>query len=124
MAAGTATASEETQGTVKKITFAWVSGTAGEAGTATVTTTKAYSGAIARLVTVPSGTAAPTDNYDIVVNDADSTDVLMGAGANRDEANTEQVLKSSLGYVANDTLTLSVTNAGTSKEGTVYLYIR
>ena len=96
----------------------------GEDGTASGQTTKVYNGAIMRLVTVPSGTAAPTADYDIVVNDQDSTDVLMGAGIDRHTSNTEQVLASSLGVVAYDKLTLSVTNAGTSKEGTVYLYIR
>jgi hypothetical protein len=46
------------------------------------------------------------------------------AGANRDTANTEQVLGSSLGCVANDTLSLVVSNAGDTKQGTVYVYIR
>lgn len=42
------------------------------------------------LLTNPGGTA-PTDNYDIVLNDSDSLDVLQGVGANRDTANTEAV---------------------------------
>lgn len=50
--------------------------------------------------------------------------MLMGAGADRSNASTEQVLASSLGIVANDKLTLSVTNAGDTKSGTVILYIR
>lgn len=35
------------------------------------------------------GSAAPTDDYDIVVNTAGGADLLGGAGANRDTANTE-----------------------------------
>lgn len=48
----------------------------------------------------------------------------MSAGLLRDTANTEQVLASSLGVVANDTLTLLVTAAGAANAGTVYVYIR
>lgn len=119
------TITEETYGSVKKVKWAWTSAADGTVGAAAVssTTTNAYNGEIIRLVTDP-GATAPTDDYDIVVNDADGNDVLMGAGANRDTTNTEQVLASSLGCVANDTLTLLVTNAGDSKVGTVYLYIR
>ena len=119
--AGTVVTTEETFGTVKKVSFAW---TSSSGGAADATTTNVFSGAIMRLVTVPDGTDAPTDNYDVVVDDADGNDVLMGAGADRDTANTEQVLASSLGIVANDKLTLAVTNAGNAKKGTVILYIR
>lgn len=120
--AGTVTISEETYGTVKKIAFAW---TSSAAGAADGTTTAHVSGEILRLVTVPgAGGAQPTDLYDVAVNDEDGTDVLMGAGANRSNASTEQVLGTSLGCVANDKLSLAVTNAGNAKSGTVYLYVR
>ncbi len=123
---GTVVVTEETFGSVKKITFAWTSENGGaNAGKASKTTVNHYNGEIIRLVTVPgTGGDAPTDDYDITVTDEDSTDVLMGAGANRDTANTEQVLASSLGCVANDKLTLNVSNAGNAKKGTVHLYIR
>lgn len=122
---GTVTLTEETFGTVKKITFAWTADTGANAGKATKTTASVYSGEVIRLVTVPgTGDDAPDDNYDVAINDEDGTDVLMGAGADRDTATTEQVLASSLGCVANDKLTLSVTGAGDTKKGTVYLYIR
>lgn len=115
------TITEETFGAVKKIAFVW---TSDAAGAASGTTDGVYSGSVERLVTVPDGVAAPTDLYDIVVNDEDDTDVLMGAGANRATATTQQVLASSLGIVANDKLSLAVSNAGNAKQGTVYLYIR
>ena len=119
------TITEETFGTVKKVTWAWTSAADGSVGAAAVstTTTNAYSGKIEMLVTDP-GATAPTDNWDLVINDEDGTDVLAGAGANRDTANTEQVLAASVGIVANDTLTMLVTNAGSGKTGTVYVYIR
>jgi hypothetical protein len=122
---GTVEISEETFGTVKKIAFAWTSENGGaDDGKAQKTTGNGYSGEVIRLVTVPDGVDAPTDDYDVQILDEDNTDILMGAGANRDTANTEQVLASSLGCVANDKLTLSVANAGNAKKGTVYIYIR
>lgn len=122
---GTVVVTEEMFGPVKKVKFAWTSGTGGDVGAATKTSTNVFSGSIERLVTVP-GTAGdqPTNLYDIVINDDDGNDVLMGAGANRSNAATEQVLASSLGCIANDKLNLSITAAGDTKKGTVYVYIR
>ena len=119
--AGTVTIAEETYGSMKKLTWTWLCDASGDADGQT---TEVYTGAIRRLVTNPDDSDAPTDNYDIVVNDEDGNDVLMGAGANRDTANTEQVLASSLGVVANDKLNLVVSNAGNAKKGVVYLYLR
>lgn len=119
------TITEEDYGTVKKIKWAWICAADGSVSSAVSTTTGAYSGEVIRLVTVPgAGALAPTADYDITVCDADGTDVLMGAGANRHTSNTEQVLASSLGCVANDKLYLTVANAGADNAGTVYLYIR
>ena len=122
-AVGSVTYSEEVFGTVKKIGMSWTCDASGAvSGTLTASV---YSGELRRLVTVPAAAgSAPTDNYDVTVLDEDGTDVLMGAGADRDTANTEQVLASSLGIVANDKLELRVANAGNAKSGTVYLYIR
>jgi hypothetical protein len=58
------------------------------------------------------------------MSDQDSTDILMGAGANRHSANTEQVIASSLGIIANDKITINVTSAGSSNAGAVIVYIR
>jgi hypothetical protein len=115
-------AAEETYGSVKKIKWTWTSDTAGAAAGAT--STVAFNGALERLVTVPHATAAPSANYDVAVKDADGVDVLIGGGANRSATGTEQVLASSLGVVANDPLYLDITNAGNTKQGTVYLYLR
>lgn len=120
-AAGTVTVAEEGFGSVKKITWTWTSTAGGAADLATV---GVYTGKIEALVTNPDGVAAPTDNYDLTITDADGTDVLSAAGLNRDTANTEIVLSASLGIVANDKLTLNVTNAGSATSGVVHLYIR
>lgn len=125
--AASVTITEENWGTVRKIKFAWVSaadGTVTSAATGNLTT-NAYSGEVLRLVTVPGAAAlAPDDNYNVAVKDEDNTDVLMGGGATRDTANTEQVLASSLGCVANDKLYLTISGAGADNAGTAYVYIR
>jgi hypothetical protein len=120
--AGTATLNEETLSSIKKIVWSWTSSTG---GTVDKTTTKAYTGQLLGLMTVP-GTGAgatPTDNYDITIKDQNDTDQLRGAGADRDDTNTEWVT-ANLGIVANDTLALQVTNAGNAKNGVTYLYLR
>lgn len=121
---GTMTITEETYGSVKKIKASWAI-TSADSGAVSGQTSTAYNGALQRLVTVPDASSAPAANYDITVSDQDSTDALMGGGANRHSANTEQVAAASLGIVANDKLTFKVTNAGsTSHAGAIYLYIR
>lgn len=118
----TITESSNTKSAVKKIVWDWACTEAGVV-TGSVTTAK-YTGQVVRLITNPdASTDNPTDDYDVQVLDADSTDVLMGAGANRDTANTEQVLASSLGYVYDSALTLEITNAGDAKKGLVILYV-
>lgn len=121
------TITEETLGSVKKIKWVWVSAADGTVGAALVDTTtdEAYSGECLRLITVPAtGADQPDDNYNVTVLDEDGVDVLIGAGATRDDTNTEQVIAANLGAVANDKLKLAVSAAGAGLGGTVYLYIR
>lgn len=120
-AAGTVVTTERTHLFLKVVKFAW---TSSAGGAADATTTGSYCGKLEHFVTVPDAVDAPTTLYDIVVTDADSVDVLAGAGANRSATVTEQVLSASLSAVCYSTLTLAVTNAGNAKKGTVYIYIR
>lgn len=113
---------------LKKIKWAWTSDSvtgaivdATAAGQINKTTNK-YSGEIVRLITNPGN--SPTDNYDVTILDDDGYDVLMNGGADRDTANTEQVLASSLGVCVDTHLRLNVASCGTSKTGEVILYIR
>lgn len=80
-------------------------------------------GFIVRAVTIPDGTDAPTDNYDIVVNDSDGLDVMAGALANRDTANSEQVFPDPP-PAFDSTLEPVISNAGNAKKGKLILYIR
>ncbi len=121
--AGTVTLTEEIFGSVKKITFAWVSDAAGAADKATA---EVYSGEILRAVQIPDGGGTqPSNLYDVVVEDDDAADVLLGLGADLgNTANTDKVAKDGLGTVSNAALTLKVTNAGNAKGGKTILYIR
>jgi len=107
---------------VKKIKAEWTSDDA--SGAVSGTTTYPYSGKLIGAITVPDGTAAPTPDYDIAINDDDSVDVALGALANRHTSNTEYVAEASMAGVANSKLTIAVTAAGNSKKGVIYLYIR
>ena len=125
--AATVTISETKYAPIKKIAWYWIAHTDGVVATTTTNceTTNYYTGEIVRLVTVPKSDNAPSDNYTVKVYDDDDTDVLMGAAnANRDTANTEQVLASSLGVVVASKLTLYVSGAGSGNAGYVYLYVR
>jgi PKD repeat protein len=123
--AGTCTITEETFGSFKKIKWNWTCGSGTKVDSITTpTTTYAYDGKIEKLVTVgAAGSSAPSNDFDITINDQSSIDVLMGAGGSR--ATTTQYTKgNSMGIVCNDTLTLTITAAGSSNAGATYLYIR
>lgn len=121
--AGTVTTTEERIGRIHKIKFAW---TSSAGGAADAVTTYTYTGEILRAVQIP-GTAGnqPTDQYDVLVNDSDSADALVGLGADlSNAANTSKTHKDGLGAVANTKLTLAVTNAGAAKSGQTIIYVK
>ena len=118
MAAQVASVAESRFGDVCKIKWTWTSATG---GTVVLATTKGYYGEVLALVTDP-GSTAPTDDYDITITDEDSYDVMQGAGANRDTANTETAVPTAKS-VAFGLLTLNIANAGDLKTGTTTLYI-
>jgi hypothetical protein len=118
-AAGTVTTSETTHASLKKIVFTW---TSSAGGAADATTTAPFDGLVVGLTTDP-GATAPTDDYDVVITDSGGHDVLLGAGLNRDTANTEHVATGMAGVAASP-LTLAITNAGSAKQGVVILWVR
>lgn len=121
-AAQTVTITEETVGSIQKVVVAWTSDAAGDA---TGSTSGVFNGRVLAVVTDPDGTDAPTALYDVTMTDEDSVDVLNGTGADRSATAIEQVTdEASLGVVANDALTFTVSNAGNAKKGKLYLYIR
>lgn len=109
---------------VKKITWAWTSAADGTLTGVTTTTTAPYDGKLLGFATIPDGSTAPDDNYDVTVTDSNGHDVLLGAGANRDTANTEYANQTTIAAVASSKLTLAVSGAGSGKKGTVILWIK
>ena len=81
---------------------------------------------IFKVVTNP-GATAPTDNWDVVITDADGADLLGGAGLNRDEATSETAYPLSgttpvYAYVA-ESPTIAITgNSVNDAVGTVVIY--
>lgn len=121
MADAVVVTTEETFGPVKKIKFVITSATD---GSATATTTNAFSGEVLRFVSVPgAGGDQPTAAFDIAVNDADGYNILAGQGADLSNAATTTVVVN-MGCVANDLLSLAATNMGDQNKATVYVYIR
>lgn len=118
---------------IKKLTVTWTSDSA--TGAVTGTTAKIV-GRIIKGITVPSGSAAPTNLYDINITDEQSVDILAGCKVsliNRSSTNTEEqyllllnndttALSMAVHPTVCDKLTVAVTNAGNSKQGTIYLY--
>jgi hypothetical protein len=117
--AGTVTVEESHFGNVSKIKWTW---TSSAGGVADLVTSRSYYGEVLALVTDP-GSTAPDDNYDLTITDSEGFDVLQGAGANRDTANTETAVPTATS-VAFGTLTLNVSNAGAAKDGVAILYIQ
>ena len=114
---------ETTHTSVRKIVAAWTSDNA--TGAVEGTTSFPYDGQIIGLTTIPGAAGdAPDDNYDVTITDAGGHDVLLGAGLNRDTANTEHVTVTSMAGVAGSKLTVSVAAAGNSKKGTIIVYVR
>lgn len=119
----------QTRPGMKSVTWAWTSDASGDvSGTNTVY----LSGQAIRFVTDP-GATAPTDNYDIVVNDQHGLDIAAGRLANRDTANTEEafpIQEVTIGantYVVSGAtfdgpLSLVVSNAGNAKQGTLVMF--
>ena len=86
-------------------------------------------GWIEKIVTKP-GTPAPTDDYDVTLEDPEGVDVLGGAGADRDSSDSEQAVplagsaRVASFVAAPSALTLKVTgNSVNSAQGRVVIYV-
>lgn len=121
-AVGTAThTASNLGGGVMKHSIAWTSDASGNvSGNAFA----AGRGWVLAAKFVPSGGGtAPTNLYDIVVNDANSVDVARGAGANLSATVASISAAPEIAFFEGGTLDINVSNAGNAKQGTVVLYI-
>lgn len=121
---GTITVSESPikQGSLRRFNLDWLSDASGDASGTTIN----VFGYVRRITIIPDGGGtAPTSNYDLVINDANSVDVAVAAGANL----SATVTTSTQPEIGNDnpavvgSLELVVSNAGNAKGGNVVLYI-
>jgi hypothetical protein len=108
---------------VNSLTLEWTSDGSGAASVVSGD----VRGVILRIVTNP-GAAAPTDNYDATLTDADGIDVAAGLLANRHTTNSQSVWPvdstSGLPFAVSGPLTLTIAAAGSAKNGTVVIYFR
>lgn len=120
----TFTYAETVPGLFNTIIATWTSDSNGDA----TGTSKPISGRIIKGTTDPSGTAAPTDNYDIVLTDADGINILANSVddlVDRNTANNEEVYfpieygtnAGALYPVVNGAIVVTVSNAGDTKSG-------
>lgn len=116
--AGTVSISADRPGPIQEVVFSW---TSDSSGNASATTDEVFSGEVVRALCVP-GATTPSDLYDVVVTDSNSVDVLYGQGADCSNASTRTIYNA--GVVAASALTLSVSNAGSNKDGTVIVQMR
>lgn len=107
---------------VSRVKFAWTSDASGNvSGGAGLTAFSVY-GKIARIVTNPGGGSPPTANYDIVLNDEDVADVLVGVAANRHTTTSESITQAAP-ITIDGTLEIVVSAAGNETSGTLTLYL-
>ncbi len=111
---------------VRKVVYSFVGDAAD--GSLPASAAVALNGYIIKIVTNP-GATAPTDNWDIRINDADGADVLNGTGADRDTANSETIYPTSTGAATvawcEGSHTVVVTgNSVNSATGTITIYLK
>jgi len=121
-------------GPIRVIVGTWTSDGSGDAA---ATTTKTVYGEVVKAITDPGG-AAPTADYDIVITDEQSFNILTNCEddlADRHTSTTEEVyfLVPNLAAtdpggvvhpVVADKLTVTLSNAGDTKNGVVYIYVK
>ena len=122
--AGTVVPTYTTAGSVKVYKWAWTSHASN--GNVELAVARGIDGALMSLCTDP-GATAPTDNYDVTIEDPDGIDILNSKGLDRDTTATEWagvVADAIPRHVNIPNFTLKVDNAGNSKVGTIYLSVR
>lgn len=114
-------------GRVVKYTMAWVSDASGNVSANTSALSVVRPGYLQQVKFIPDGGGtAPTDLYDITLNDANAVDVLAGTGANLSGTLAKITRVAAPIYLdgtANMALDLVVANAGNAKGGTVVLWV-
>jgi len=105
-----------------RLTIDWTSNADGDVAVAVSAANMAeIQGKFLNQIITNPGATAPADDYDLTLVDAHALDILGGAGANRDTANSELAIPAE--YLLVDTaLTFTIANAGNAKDGVVVFY--
>jgi len=117
---------------IRKYTLVWLCHTD---GSGTLPTGHLLNGEIVGITFTPDSANAPTSLYDMTITDGSGIDVAAGLGANLSATASLRIVPmqtqtiSAVVYrgayvVAEEQLTLNITNTGTSKGGTVLIYLR
>ena len=108
---------------LQKIQWDWLSATDGTVSSAA---SGWYCGKIVKVsLASDSGGTAPTNLYDVTIEDGDGLDVLSGNGANVTASATVYINDpTKMLWVRSGTLTLKVANAGDEKGGVVTMLIQ
>jgi hypothetical protein len=103
--------------------LAWVSSAGGAVSGNALGVRAGY---IYQVQFVPDGGGTqPTDLYDVLLNDPRSVDLLISAGANLSQTTSKLVqIVPAIYYDGVGDLDLVISNAGASKGGTVYVWVR
>ncbi len=98
--------------------------TVNSGGTNTTSMTKSFAGVVHCVETDP-GTTAPSDNYDLTINDARGADIMGATMQNRDTATTEIVAPAVLDVPTYGLHTITSTgNTVLNATVTIYIYVR
>jgi len=111
-------------GSYKVLQMAWT--TDGSGNFTATDTGYDIDGIVILAETIPSTTAAPTNLYDIVLNNSSGIDVFGGSLSNRSSTTAEQTMPllngNYTGVTVMGPLTFDVTSAGNSKSGTLRIH--
>ena len=108
---------------LQKIQWDWLSATGGAVSSAA---SGWYCGKIVKVsLASDASPSAPTDGYDVTIEDGDGLDVLSGNGANVTASATVYINDpTKMLWVRSNSLTLKVANAGAEKGGVVTMLIQ
>ena len=114
------TAVHQNATSVKRLQLIWTS----DSGDGSVDyNTAIVDGLVYRVTTIPSGTSAPTNLYDLYLKDAQGYDILAAAGENR-SSTVVQAVTPDPPLAVSGVLSLDIDAAGNDKSGIVEIYYR
>src|ERR1043166_2750354 len=113
----------DTEAGVKPYVYTWTSDASGAVSGDTTTMTSP-GGRLVQIALTPSGSAQPSDLYDVTLLNERGVDVLGGLGANLSHSAATEATGLDIIVDKTATLQLAVAHAGNVKSGTIVLWFR